>query len=449
MLLMKLEHDSNTLDTKENELSEQPERKTQRWLAFDYVRAIGIILVIFLHSTVYHYGLLTTIDLEDLSVFLMVMYVVLNWAGLFALLSAVVNTYSSYLRLEQNFKNEVKHPAWKAFGRRWCFLGVFFLLLNFLYTYLVSPLTMDFETQTLSHSFLAGVIRTGQFYQVSAEKMLHGSVFSMLGWNLIIMGLVFTLIFRKRKNYKKRNRRIIVLILGIIIVLLSFLRIYLYDDFENAIQDRNYFVAYLIDIVAGNYFPILPYLGFGFIGGYFGMILADNPTKKKISRLIWIGVGWLLAAVVAFLIPDSIYENIGLLDDIFFDYIIVMFEIGFFIVVGLILMIVMFDKRVEKSELVESNSKKKFSTIFLRFSRNSLTFFLLERPISELVALLLNTLFPGWNNYIWTSMLFGLFMVLFWFLIAFLWNMVDFKGSFEWLLSKMFKITKYQTDKKF
>ncbi|MHA1447518.1 MAG: hypothetical protein ACTSSN_12555, partial [Candidatus Heimdallarchaeaceae archaeon] len=92
--------------------------------------------------------------------------------------------------------------------------------------------------------------------------------------------------------------------------------------------------------------------------------------------------------------------------------------------------------------------KKKFSTIFLRFSRNSLTFFLLERPISELVALILNLLIPGWNNYVWTSILFGLFMLLFWFLIAFLWNMVDFKGSFEWLLSKMFKITKYQTDKK-
>ena len=446
---MKLEQNSSATIPIESDLSELPERKSKRWLVFDYVRAIGIILVIFLHSTVYHYGLLTTIDIEDLSIFLLVMYVVLNWAGLFALISAVVNTYSSYLRLEQNFKKDAKYPSWKAFGRRWCFLGVFFLLLNFLYTYLVSPLNMDFETHSLSHSFLAGVIRTGEFYSVSAEKMLHGSVFTMLGWNLIIMGLVFTFIFRKAEKFKKKNRRILVLILGIIIILVSFLRIYLYDDFDSAIQNGNYFVAYLIDILAGNYFPILPYLGFGFIGAYFGMVLADNPTKKKIGRLIWIGVGWLLAAIIAFLIPDTIYENLGLLDDIFFDYIIVMFEIGFFIVVGSILMIAMFDKRVEKSVFVESDSKKKFSTIFLRFSRNSLTFFLLERPISELVALLLNTLMPGWNNYIWTSILFGLFMVLFWFLIAFLWNMVDFKGSFEWILAKFFKLARFQTDKKY
>lgn len=446
---MKLEQKSDTNTSKEIESPVLPERKTQRWLVFDYVRAIGIILVIFLHSTVYHYGLLTTIEIEELSIFLMVMYVVLNWAGLFALISAVVNTYSSYVRLEQNFKKDIKYPSWKAFGRRWCFLGVFFLLLNFLYTFLVSPLNMNFETHSLSHSFLAGVIRTGGFYQVSAEKMLYGSVFTMLGWNLIIMGLVFTLIFRNSENYKKRNRRILVLILGIVLILVSFLRIYFYDAFATSVQDGNYFVAYLIDMFAGNYFPILPYLGFGFIGAYFGMILADNPTKKRIGRLIWIGVGWLITAVIAFLIPDSIYEYLGLLDDIFFDYIIVMFEIGFFVVLGSILMILMFDKKVEKSDYVESDSKKKFSTIFLRFSRNSLTFFLLERPISELVALLLNTLIPGWNNYIWTSVLFGLFMVLFWFLIAFLWNMVEFKGSFEWLLSKMFKLAKYQTDKKF
>jgi len=445
---MKLVQNSNTAISKEGELSEQPERKTQRWLVFDFVRAIGIMMIIFIHGTVYHYGLLTTIDIENMNAFFMVMYVILNWAGLFALISAVVNTYSSYLRLEKNFKNEVKYPAWKAFGRRWCFLGVFYLLLNFIYTYLVSPLNMDFETHEISHSLLAGVIRTGQFYQVSPEKMLQGSVFSMIGWNLIIMGLVFSLIFRKAEKYKTKNRRILVLILGIIIVLVSFVRIYLYDDFENAIQDGNYFVAYLIDIIAGNYFPILPYLGFGFIGAYFGMILADNPTKKRIGRLIWIGVGWLLAAVIAFLIPDSIYEYLGLLDDIFYDYIIVMFEIGFFIVLGSILMMVKFDKRVERSDF-SVKDKKKFSTIFLRFSRNSLTFFLLERPISELVALILNLLIPGWNNYVWTSILFGLFMLLFWFLIAFLWNMVDFKGSFEWLLSKMFKITKYQTDKKY
>ncbi|MHA1829542.1 MAG: hypothetical protein ACTSX6_12960 [Candidatus Heimdallarchaeaceae archaeon] len=39
---------------------------------------------------------------------------------------------------------------------------------------------------------------------------------------------------------------------------------------------------HLIDIGAGSYFPILPYLGFGITGAYFGLVLAVNPTKKKL-----------------------------------------------------------------------------------------------------------------------------------------------------------------------
>ncbi|MHA2255902.1 MAG: hypothetical protein ACXAAM_07515, partial [Candidatus Heimdallarchaeaceae archaeon] len=85
------------------------------------------------------------------------------------------------------------------------------------------------------------------------------------------------------------------------------------------------------------------------------------------------GVGWIVAAIIAFIIPDSIYETLGLLDDIFFDYIIVMFEIGFFVVVGIPLLLLFFNKRGDKTN-PSQRDKKKISTIFLRFSTNSLTF---------------------------------------------------------------------------
>ncbi|MCG3221648.1 MAG: hypothetical protein H7641_09745 [Candidatus Heimdallarchaeota archaeon] len=440
--------DSNVLTTSNVEPPSEDLRKTQRWFFFDYIRAIGIILIIFIHGIVYHYGLIQSLDLENLNPFFMIIYVVLNWAGLFAFISAIVNTYSSFKRLENNFRNKVSKPSWKAFGMRWIFLGVFFLIMNIAYNYLVGPFQLDLATGDISHSLLPGLIRTGQFYSVAPAKILQGSVFSMLGWNLIIMGIFFTLLFKNEQKFREKRRRIILLILGIVIILISFLRIYLYDDFSNAIDGGNYFVAFLIDIVAGNYFPILPYLGFGLIGAYFGLILTDNPSKKKIRRLIWIGVGWIVAAIIAFIIPDSVYESLGLLDDIFFDYIIVMFEIGFFIVVGIPLLLLFFNKRGDKTNPSNRN-KKKISTIFLRFSTNSLTFFLLERPISETFALILNLIIPGWNNYIWTCILYGLFLILFWFIIAFIWNLFDFKGSFEWLLLKFFKISKYQTDKKY
>ena len=423
-------------------------KKAQRWYFFDYIRAVGIILIFFIHGIVYHYGLIQSLDLDNLNPFFMIIYVILNWAGLFAFISAIVNTYSSFKRLEDNIRDNVSKPSWKAFGRRWIFLGIFFLIMNLGYNYFISPFQIDLASGEINHSLLPGIIRTGQFYPVAATKIIQGSVFSMLGWNLIIMGLFFTLLFRNKQKFKEKKRRILLLIVGIIIILISFLRIYLYDDFSDAIDSSRFIIAFLIDIIAGNYFPLLPYLGFGFIGAYFGLILTDDPSKKKIIRLIWIGVGWIVAAIIAFIIPDSIYESFGLLDNIFFDYIIVMFEIGFFIVVGVPLLVLLFNKRGDKTNPSQCD-KKKLSTIFLRFSTNSLTFFLLERPVSEIFALILNLIIPGWNNYIWTCLLYGLFLVIFWFIIAFFWNLVDFKGSFEWLLSKFFKISKFQTDKKY
>ncbi|MHA1200873.1 MAG: hypothetical protein ACTSQF_16275 [Candidatus Heimdallarchaeaceae archaeon] len=446
--MTEISNNSDDSTSMEIETTSVVSSKPQRWYFFDYMRAIGIIIVIFVHGIVYHYGLIQSIDLENLNPFFMIIYVVLNWAGLFALISTVVSTYSSFKRLETNYENSISKPSWKAFGIRWIFLGLFFLIMNFLYTFLLEPFSMDFGTGVISHSFLPGVIRTGGYYAVTPEKILSGSVFSMLGWNLIIMGLLFTLLFKNKEKFRDKWRRILVLVLGLTIILISFLRIYLYDDFTAAIDGGSYFIAYLIDIVAGNYFPILPYLGFGLVGAYFGLVLADEPTKKKMLNRIWIGVGLLVGAVVAFLIPDSFYQSIGLLDDIFFDYIIVMFEIGFLIIIGVLLFLAFFNKRGEKLDPVKRD-KKKFSTIFLRFSTNSLTFFLLERPISELFALILNTTIPGWNNEIWTSILFGLFLVLFWFLISFLWNLVSFKGSFEWLLTKLFKLVRYESDKKY
>ena len=107
----------------------------QRWLFFDYIRAIGIIIVIFIHGIVYHYGLVAEIDLENLNPFFMIIYLMLNWAGLFGLISAIVNSYSSFGRLRKNIDSNISHPSWKAFGQRWIFLGLFFLVLNFLYNF--------------------------------------------------------------------------------------------------------------------------------------------------------------------------------------------------------------------------------------------------------------------------------------------------------------------------
>jgi hypothetical protein len=330
-----------------------------------------------------------------------------------------------------------------AFGKRWIFLGIFFLIMNFFYNFLVGPFLYDFELQIAHHSFLPGVIRTGQLYVVSPIKLFQGSTFSMLGWNLIIMGALFTVLFNKSSELGEKRIRQIILSLGIVIILISFFRIYFFDAFDTAIQNGNFFGAFLIDFIAGSYFPVFPYLGFSLVGAYAGLILSTNPTKQTVKKQISIGIGFLVGAIIAFLIPDSLYASWGLLDDILFSYIVVLFEIGVLAALGVTLLMTMFDKRNLKSK-DKSRDKEKKTGLLLIFSTNSLTFFLLERPIAEIVAKILPPL-----DSVLVSMLFGGFMVLFWIIIAKLWSRIQFKYSFEWFLTKLFQKVKYQTDKSY
>ena len=409
-----IEKDSIDDETSENDITKMTiEDKPPRLVFLDYIRGIGIMVIIFIHGIVYSYGLFGTLDLENLNPFFMIIYVLLNWAGLFAVISALVNTYSSYNRLKKAEENGFARSAWRIFGKRWVFLGFFFLCINFLYSFLVSPFFFDFDTKIAYHSFLPGIIRTGGYYQVAAEKILTGSTFAMMGWNLIILGLVFTLLFRQKNTFQKNWKKIIVLIFGIVIVLASFSRIWAFDNFANNLQSGNYGLAYLIDMFAGSYFPLLPYLGYGLIGAYFGMVLADNPTKRKIRRQVLIGVGFILGSVIAFLIPDAAYAQIGLVDDIFLSYIANLFEIGLYIIVGVIILLVAFRrKRIGPEAEIKENARS--SRIILNFSKNSLTFFLLERIFAETFGLIMEKIYPDWNNYIWTCLLFGGFLVLFW-----------------------------------
>ena len=53
------------------------DNKKQRWEFFDIIRGIGIILIIFLHATVYHYEKIGEIDLANLNPLFLVLYVIL------------------------------------------------------------------------------------------------------------------------------------------------------------------------------------------------------------------------------------------------------------------------------------------------------------------------------------------------------------------------------------
>ena len=69
----------------------------------------------------------------------------------------------------------------------------------------------------------------------------------------------------------------------------------------------------------------------------------------------------------------------------------------------------------------------------------SLTVYLLQTPLAEVLAALLNTLIPGWNNTIGATMVFALGNVAVWLAIVALWSRARYRFTVEHLWVRIFR----------
>ena len=73
------------------------------------------------------------------------------------------------------------------------------------------------------------------------------------------------------------------------------------------------------------------------------------------------------------------------------------------------------------------------------FSRVSLTIYLLETLVSELLGKAGHLIYPGWNRTINGCLLFGALNVVLWALILFFWRKIDFRYSLEYFWVRAFR----------
>jgi hypothetical protein len=113
----------------------------------------------------------------------------------------------------------------------------------------------------------------------------------------------------------------------------------------------------------------------------------------------------------------------------YFWYFKTNFELGLFI-----LMIVLCRFYPSPGSLVMSRL-----VIIQWFSRVSLTIYLLETTVSEMLRIAGLRLFPGWNDTINGCLVFGAVNILFWTVVLFFWRRVNFKYSLEYFWVIMFE----------
>jgi phosphatidylglycerophosphate synthase len=77
----------------------------------------------------------------------------------------------------------------------------------------------------------------------------------------------------------------------------------------------------------------------------------------------------------------------------------------------------------------------------------SLSIFFLETLLRELYAHLWNSVWPGWNDTINMTLLFGATLVVIWSGFVYLWKRCGNKGSLEWMLTKFYRAVKVRSEK--
>ncbi len=197
------------------------------------------------------------------------------------------------------------------------------------------------------------------------------------------------------------------------------LRFPLFPVFDGLVEDGRYLLAFLLSPFVGNPYPVLPYAAFTFAGAAIGFSMARSgrpPRLAWLAGLVSAGLG--VAGLMIF--PTNLYG----VD--FFWYAKVFLELGVFVL-------------ITWTVFASAGGGRPTHHILQRVGRMSLTVYLLQVPLAELLAAALDTVIPGWNNTIGAAVLFGIGNAAIWMGIVALWSRAGYRYTVEHLWVTIFR----------
>lgn len=342
--------------------------------------------------------------------------------SIFSLISGIVTTYSNYNRISSDLSKM------KPIVLASIFMLLWLLLLAYTSRYFFA--TRTYIRGEFHYGMFTGWLRMGEFHIPSLELMiLAAGTLGIIGISGFTVTILLALLFRNGGIEKMRRNKIVLgvfgtLILGISVFSPFVLTPIMYDAFDNG----NYFLALILALLIANQFPIFPILGFAIFGTILGLQLAGEEDEKRILRC-WLRFALLIAIIGFVLLITFLFQ--GLFNMNFIRFI----QLGFYFFVIIILLKTIDFKTEEKQEKI-----LKRTTPILRFSRVSLTIFILETAIAEIFHFFLDYLIPGWTSNIFMILIFGVFNLALWWIILIFWEKKDFKGSIEWIGARIVQI---------
>ena len=385
----------------------------ERIESLDILRGVALMFIIFFHASIYNFANIHKIDFSNPPILIVIMSFMALWGGIFIIYSALANSLMTLKRTAPERNGGVFNYL--------IFAGAAYLFFHYILNIILGRWSIDFVNNQPDMTLAANLFRSKHLIFPHVTKFFEGSSLSTIGLNLIIISLVLLFIL-KNNGIKKELRNYLLLgIPGFLIMVLSFVRIPVYNLFTQAVESKNYILATIYSFTIANPYPLLPYLSYGFFGAMAGLMIYNN--RKDLMKKIIAPAGALF----------TIYGLIGMMNfektiskPDYFWYFKTNFELGIFLLM-LIFTVLVIEHR--------TNFVNKFH-IIKWFGRVSLTIYMLETSVSEILRILLHSVLPSWDQTINGSLAFGAFNVAVWIFILFFWRKNNFKYSLEyfWVL---------------
>jgi len=383
--------------------------------SLDFLRGISIILIIFFHTSIYNYANIHKIDFNNPPIIMVVMSFLVLWGGLIIFYSGIINAIMLSGRIEKS--SNLQHTKFLFIA------GGIYIIIHYILNIFLGRWNVDFINNQPDMTVVASSIRNMQLTFPRITKFFEGSSISTIGLNLIIVSSLLYFLLRK-KGYEKEKRNYRLLgILGFVIMLFSFTRIYIYGIIARSIESQNYLLATIFSFIIANPYPLFPYLAYSLFASIIGLMIYKK-RKNLIKKIIFpIGLFFLIYGLIGCM---NFPKTISKAD--YFWYFKTHLELGIFILV-MIFFILTF----------EFGNKKIIDIPFINwFSRISLTLYLFETLLSEILGKIFNGLIPTWNQTINGCLFFGTVNVVIWILLLNIWRKTYFKFSVEYLWVKLF-----------
>jgi hypothetical protein len=412
-----------------------------RGLAMIFMLAFHVLIHVSWHAQTSNYTNLTAIIESGLLPLFILIFILANFRALFLMVSMTIHGFI----LTNTMKGGNEKPI---------------LIKNLFFAFMLYLVALFTESIAANWGILGRSIQVGRWAPEAINRVMHFETLNSIAVSIAFLTIVFYILAKIKILEHKRKVIIIFGILAILIVIAhAIIQSLIYDllpgyygsyrvardPANNAFAGQytwetpgEFFWKLILSAFIGVEQPIFPFMATTFIGGIIGFQLAQPEVSPALpKRGMQIGLLVMIAGVIV-LVADFRAFTVDF--DIFPTWFYLISTGMQIILVWALLRMVEFSKRVALSAKINKFIRK--TTFVRRWGLVSLTLFVWQVFPEFLMRYLGNLITGGRVEFMergqagpWPSIIMIFVVLLVWDLIFRLWERVQFKGSFEWLMA--------------